>query len=139
VLALVLAALARPFAVGLTLNGSSLSRAERAFIAWSGLKGAVPLITTGILNAVAVSAAVGSVALVALIPSAPDWALGCSAATAIYLGGWRGPSRSPAPACTGPRRRPNRLSADHAETSDPRRVIVPAGTPMLERGTSSAP
>lgn len=45
------------------------------------------LVTTGMLNLVAVSAAVGAVALIALIPSAVDWVLGSSAATSIYLGG----------------------------------------------------
>lgn len=44
VLALTLAILARPIAVALTLWPSSFSRAERLFITWSGLKGAVPIL-----------------------------------------------------------------------------------------------
>jgi cell volume regulation protein A len=41
---LVLAVIARPLSVVLTLTWSSLTRRERAFIAWSGLKGAVPIL-----------------------------------------------------------------------------------------------
>ncbi|HEV7754201.1 MAG TPA: cation:proton antiporter [Baekduia sp.] len=44
VLGLVLAVLARPLTVALTLVRTSLSLPERAFIAWSGLKGAVPIL-----------------------------------------------------------------------------------------------
>jgi cell volume regulation protein A len=44
VLGLVLALVARPLTVALTLAGTSLSRRERAFIGWSGLKGAVPIL-----------------------------------------------------------------------------------------------
>jgi len=44
VLVLTLALIARPVAVGLTLWPSSFSRAERLFITWSGLKGAVPIL-----------------------------------------------------------------------------------------------
>ncbi len=39
-----LALLARPLAVALTLAGARFSLPERAFIAWSGLKGAVPIL-----------------------------------------------------------------------------------------------
>jgi cell volume regulation protein A len=44
VLGLVLALVARPLTVAVTLGRTSLSRRERAFIAWSGLKGAVPIL-----------------------------------------------------------------------------------------------
>ena len=44
VLALVLALLARPLVVLVTLGPARLSWAERAFITWSGLKGAVPIL-----------------------------------------------------------------------------------------------
>jgi cell volume regulation protein A len=43
-LALVLAVVARPLTVALTLLRTSLSVRERTFIAWSGLKGAVPIL-----------------------------------------------------------------------------------------------
>ncbi|UTI63390.1 cation:proton antiporter [Paraconexibacter antarcticus] len=41
---LVMAVLVRPLVVMLTLARSALSRPEKAFIAWSGLKGAVPIL-----------------------------------------------------------------------------------------------
>ena len=44
VLFLVLAVVARPLVVALTLAGARFRWAERAFIAWSGLKGAVPIL-----------------------------------------------------------------------------------------------
>jgi cell volume regulation protein A len=44
VLAVFLAMVARPVAVALTLAGARIGRQERAFIAWSGLKGAVPIL-----------------------------------------------------------------------------------------------
>jgi cell volume regulation protein A len=44
VLGLALAVVARPLTVALTLVRTSLSLPERAFIAWSGLKGAVPIL-----------------------------------------------------------------------------------------------
>jgi potassium/hydrogen antiporter len=43
-LAAVLALVARPVVVAAALSASRLRRAERAFIAWSGLKGAVPIL-----------------------------------------------------------------------------------------------
>jgi cell volume regulation protein A len=43
-LALVLALVARPLAVGLTLAPFRLRRAELGFLTWSGLKGAVPIL-----------------------------------------------------------------------------------------------
>jgi potassium/hydrogen antiporter len=54
VLGLALALVARPLTVALTLARTSLSLPERAFIAWSGLKGAVPIL----LAAFAIIAAV---------------------------------------------------------------------------------
>jgi potassium/hydrogen antiporter len=44
VLGLVIALFARPVAVALLLAGSRLRWAERGFVAWSGLKGAVPIL-----------------------------------------------------------------------------------------------
>lgn len=44
VVALVLALVARPLAVAVTLSASRFSRAELLFITWSGLKGAVPIL-----------------------------------------------------------------------------------------------
>ena len=44
ILAVVLALVARPVAVALTLLGVRLRPKEKAFIAWSGLKGAVPIL-----------------------------------------------------------------------------------------------
>ena len=44
VITLVLALLIRPFVVLVTLSRATLSRGERGFVAWSGLKGAVPIL-----------------------------------------------------------------------------------------------
>jgi hypothetical protein len=44
-------------------------------------------IATGILNAVAIAAAIGAAALIALIPDRADWPLAAFAATAVYLAG----------------------------------------------------
>ena len=44
VLALLLAVVARPLAVALTLYGVRLRRQEKLFVMWSGLKGAVPIL-----------------------------------------------------------------------------------------------
>ena len=44
VLAVVLAVVARPLAVGPLLVPANLSRSERLFVMWSGLKGAVPIL-----------------------------------------------------------------------------------------------
>jgi cell volume regulation protein A len=44
VLMVALAVVARPVTVIVTLAGARFSRAERAFMAWSGLKGAVPIL-----------------------------------------------------------------------------------------------
>ena len=44
VLAIVLAVVARPLAVGPVLVPAKLSRGERLFVMWSGLKGAVPIL-----------------------------------------------------------------------------------------------
>jgi hypothetical protein len=46
------------------------------------------LLAGGMLNVLAVGLAVGAVALIALIPSAADWALASFAATTIYLCGF---------------------------------------------------
>jgi hypothetical protein len=44
VIAIVLAVVARPLTVLVTLGRARLSNRERAFVAWSGLKGAVPIL-----------------------------------------------------------------------------------------------
>jgi potassium/hydrogen antiporter len=71
VLALVLALLARPLVVLLTLGLARLSWAERAFITWSGLKGAVPILLAAfaVLGGVAGSDHVYGVVFVVVVIS----------------------------------------------------------------------
>jgi potassium/hydrogen antiporter len=71
VLALVLALLARPLVVLLTLGLARLSWAERAFITWSGLKGAVPILLAAfaVLSGVAGSDHVYGVVFVVVLIS----------------------------------------------------------------------
>ena len=47
----VMAVFVRPLVVALTLAGSALSRPEKAFIGWSGLKGAVPILLASLRGA----------------------------------------------------------------------------------------
>ena len=71
VLALMLALLARPLVVLLTLGIARLSWAERAFITWSGLKGAVPILLAAfaLLSGVAGSERVYGVVFVVVLVS----------------------------------------------------------------------
>jgi potassium/hydrogen antiporter len=71
VLALALAVLARPLVVLLTLSRARLSWAERAFITWSGLKGAVPILLAAlaVLEGVAGSQHVYGVVFVVVLVS----------------------------------------------------------------------
>jgi Sodium/hydrogen exchanger family len=71
VLALMLALLARPLVVLLTLGLARLSWAERAFITWSGLKGAVPILLAAfaVLGGVAGSDHVYGVVFVVVLVS----------------------------------------------------------------------
>jgi potassium/hydrogen antiporter len=71
VLALVLALLARPLVVLLTLGLARLSWAERAFVTWSGLKGAVPILLAAfaVLGGVAGSDRVYGVVFVVVLVS----------------------------------------------------------------------
>jgi cell volume regulation protein A len=57
VLVLVLALVARPLTVLLTLTPFDLSRAELAFLAWSGLKGAVPILLAALATIAGVTGA----------------------------------------------------------------------------------
>ena len=57
VLVLVLALIARPLTVLLTLTPFDLSRAELAFLAWSGLKGAVPILLAALATIAGVTGA----------------------------------------------------------------------------------
>jgi cell volume regulation protein A len=70
-LALVLVLLARPLVVLLTLGLARLSWAERAFITWSGLKGAVPILLAAfaVLGGVAGSDRVYGVVFVVVLVS----------------------------------------------------------------------
>jgi cell volume regulation protein A len=71
VLALMLALLARPLVVLLTLALARLSWAERAFITWSGLKGAVPILLAAfaVLGGVAGSERVYGLVFVVVLAS----------------------------------------------------------------------
>jgi cell volume regulation protein A len=57
VLVLVLALVARPLTVALTLTPFDLSRAELGFLAWSGLKGAVPILLAALATLAGVAGA----------------------------------------------------------------------------------
>jgi cell volume regulation protein A len=57
VLVLVLALVARPLTVLITLTPFDLSRAELAFLAWSGLKGAVPILLAALATIAGVAGA----------------------------------------------------------------------------------
>lgn len=70
-LLVVLALVVRPAVVGLTLARSRLNRRERAFIAWSGLKGAVPILLAAfaVLGGVPDGARIYDVVFVAVLGS----------------------------------------------------------------------
>jgi cell volume regulation protein A len=69
--ALVLAVLARPLVVLLTLSAARLAWRERAFITWSGLKGAVPILLAAfaVLGGVSGSARIYEVVFVVVLLS----------------------------------------------------------------------
>ncbi|MEA2282897.1 MAG: potassium/hydrogen antiporter [Solirubrobacteraceae bacterium] len=66
-LALVLAAVARPLTVALTLTPFALSRPELGFLTWSGLKGAVPILLAAFATLSGVTGAESVYALVFVV------------------------------------------------------------------------